>query len=88
MPQFEQNYSQGLSMTQPVDHKARVLASCDISIGDSGHYYFWISGSGAYSAYDLRIIADELDRRNQEWDENIAGYMATHSDCEGLANHS
>ena len=38
---------------------------------DDGYQCFWIKDRGALSATDLRIIADELDRRNKEWDEKI-----------------
>jgi hypothetical protein len=36
-------------------------------------------GGGAMSAPELRVIADELDRRNKDWDEQVR------SDLERLA---
>lgn len=48
------------------DYKKRIIARADIGPrpGDLEHVY-WID-SGGLSAYDLRIIADELDRRNSQ----------------------
>ena len=41
----------------------------DIVMGDDGYYVFWpIRNNGALNANDLRIIADELDKRNEDWD--------------------
>lgn len=37
-----------------------------------GFVYYWPDGGGSYSAYHLRMIADELDLRNAEWEEIIA----------------
>ena len=38
----------------------------DFVAGDDGYYLFWpITNNGAYTARDLRAIADELDRRNE-----------------------
>lgn len=41
--------------------------------GDDGYVVFWPEGSphGALSSADLRILADELDRRNASWDEQV-----------------
>ena len=38
---------------------------------DDGYQYFWIANRGALSASDLRIIADELDRLNADWDAQV-----------------
>lgn len=38
---------------------------------DDGYQYFWIKDRGALSAANLREIADELDRRNKDWDETV-----------------
>lgn len=52
-----------------------MIANCDkyneIGPLDDGFQYFWIKNRGALSANDLRIIADELDRRNKDWQEQI-----------------
>lgn len=57
------------------EYRDRLIANCDkydeIGPLDDGYRYFWIKDRGALSARDLRIIADELDRRNKEWDEHI-----------------
>ncbi len=42
----------------------------DISPLEDGYQYFWHS-KGALSAADLRAIADELDRRKEEWDKKV-----------------
>jgi len=34
-------------------------------------YYFPVGHSGAMTAHDLRVIADELDRRNKPWEDQI-----------------
>lgn len=38
-----------------------------------GYVHFWPSGSphGALSAWHLRVLADELDRRNHAWDAHV-----------------
>jgi hypothetical protein len=44
----------------------------DFTTLDDGYVYFWPTSScGAFSANDLRILADELDRRNKEWDDTV-----------------
>jgi hypothetical protein len=40
--------------------------------GDDGYVIFWpTSNIGAYTSYDLREIAEEIDKRNKEWDDSI-----------------
>ena len=38
---------------------------------DDGFQYFWIENRGALTAHNLRAIADELDRRNSAWKEQV-----------------
>jgi hypothetical protein len=39
---------------------------------DCGYLHFWpASWQGAFSADALRVIADELDRRNADWDKKF-----------------
>jgi hypothetical protein len=40
---------------------------------DDGYVHFWPDGSphGALSAWHLRVLADELDRRNRAWDARV-----------------
>jgi hypothetical protein len=39
---------------------------------DDGYYgYYPNEPSGYWSSYSLRLIADELDKLNKEWDEYI-----------------
>ncbi len=62
-------------MDRKKEHRERVIASCDkyneIGPLDDGFQYFWIKDRGAMSAADLRVIADELDRRNKDRQEQI-----------------
>ena len=58
------------------EHREKVIASCDenneIGPMEDGFQYFWGKKQyGAMSAADLRVIADELDRRNKGWEEQI-----------------
>lgn len=50
----------------------------DVYLGDaeqdeSGYYNFWFSkdNSGYWSSYSLRLISEELDVMNKEWDEIV-----------------
>lgn len=38
-----------------------------------GYFYWWPDGSpnGHLAAHHLRQLADELDRRNKEWDDVV-----------------
>lgn len=40
---------------------------------EDGYCHWWPAGSpnGALSSWHLRVLADELDRRNQRWDKQI-----------------
>lgn len=41
-----------------------------------GYVYFWPErNTGSYAAWHLRVIADELDRRNAPWDAQINKYF-------------
>ena len=42
-----------------------------LSENDSGFMEFWSDGTGAYSAFELRAIATELDKRNRDFKEYI-----------------
>lgn len=43
-----------------------------------GFVYYWPSREwgGAYSSHVLRILADELDRRNEAWSAEIDEYFS------------
>ncbi len=44
----------------------------DFYTASDGFVYFWPATSGgAYAAYTLRELADELDRRNEVWNKRI-----------------
>ncbi len=39
---------------------------------DCGYVHLWPQTTqGAFSADALRVIADEIDRRNEEWDKQV-----------------
>lgn len=44
-----------------------------------GYVYYWPAGSthGCMSAHHLRELADELDRRNKEWDAIVSKWVGT-----------
>lgn len=53
-------------------HISLLDARKSLVTGDDGYVIFWpTSNVGAYTAYDLREIADELDKRNAAWDAII-----------------
>lgn len=43
---------------------------------EDGFYYYWPKGKGAIPAYQLRLLADELDKRNKEWNDRINEYFS------------
>lgn len=49
------------------------LEECDCFAPlDCGYIHFWPACGGvAMSAAVLRFIADEIDRRNEEWDKQV-----------------
>lgn len=64
---------------------AMLIASADsegeIVAGDDGLYVYWPKGwnGGAFSAWVLRGLADELDRRNAPWDAQVQAYFDAQS---------
>ena len=57
----------------------------DLLKGDDGYVVFWPlgTGKGAYTANNLREIADEIDRRNKPWDDQLQEYMKQQESIEG-----
>jgi len=49
----------------------RVDEAGDIFPLEDGFYYYGSSGGGALSSWNLRVIADELDKRNKDWDDQL-----------------
>lgn len=48
----------------------------DFYLADDGFWYYWPdNGHGAFSEAYLRRIADELSKRNCEWEKKVAGEM-------------
>lgn len=63
---------------------ADLIESCDdrgdiVSL-DDGFKYYWVSNRGALSAESLRVIADELDRRNADWKQSIEEHFSKEAD--------
>ncbi len=61
-------------MTEAPRDKAIIAAidkAGDFGPLDDGYIRFWIKDKGCLSSYDLRVIADELDRRNEQWDRQV-----------------
>ncbi len=48
---------------------------------EDGYWYFWPAetNQGAYSAYNLREIADELDAMNKPWDDSVNEFFQSSS---------
>lgn len=42
---------------------------------EDGFLYYWPSHGGAIPAYQLRQLADELDKRNKDWQEQMDNYF-------------
>jgi hypothetical protein len=58
------------------ENKKRIITKLDegqcLQPLDCGYLHFWpASWQGAFSADALRVIADELDRRNADWDKQF-----------------
>lgn len=67
-------------------HRAveRATAMRDFITFEDGYVWYWPSGVGGFNAGELRALADELDRRNAEWNaivqKEIGGCCANCSD--------
>jgi len=67
-------------------YKQRVLRMSrergDFVSGDDGYWVWWPTGRsvGAVTAIELRVLAEELDRLNADWDKEIDAFFATHRD--------
>lgn len=51
---------------------------------EDGYSYYWPKEGGALSTNDLRVLADELDRRNAPWDKVVKDYFKDTKDVEGM----
>lgn len=54
------------------EYKNRVLESCKNMIAvdpSGGFYYFWLSEGSCLDSDGLRIIADELDKKNSRFEK-------------------
>lgn len=62
------------------DWKAELIALIDakreFGTDVDGYVYWWPTQNGGYFAsHQLRALADELDRRNKDWDEIVRREM-------------
>jgi hypothetical protein len=48
----------------------------DFVTAEDEFVYFWPQREtlGMFAAYELRVLADELDKRNEAWNKNIEEY--------------
>lgn len=64
---------------EPEEARQRFIQSCDTHkefiTEIDGFVYWWPKRTGYLSAYQLRHLADELDKRNKEWEDNINSYF-------------
>lgn len=65
-----------------MEHKQRLISLLDTRkhfvTGEDGYVIFWPTGNnGAFTSYDLRLMADELDARNKEWDKQVRKDLTT-----------
>lgn len=54
------------TVVQMAEERGELFADVD------GFVYYWPKTGGSLSAHHLRQLADELDRRNAEWEAQIA----------------
>ena len=48
---------------------------------DDGFVYYWPDKNGGYyTSYQLRAIADELDRRNEKWESETNEYFKSETE--------
>lgn len=50
-------------------------AAGELIIDEAGFYVYWPKGTGAYNSYVLRLLADELDRRNEKWEQELDDFF-------------
>lgn len=54
----------------------KVSKNDDIIMGADGFYCFWpTNNNGSYSEYDLRLIANELEKKNSRYREEFCQYF-------------
>jgi hypothetical protein len=50
----------------------------ELVAGDDGYVVYWPKGChGAFTAWTLRLFADELDRRNAVWDAQVQAALSS-----------
>lgn len=58
-------------MTAITDLIAKCNERREFDMLEDGYYYYWPSNQGAIAPWELRAIADELDRLNADWDKQV-----------------
>lgn len=62
-------------MSKAEDYARRVVSRAEVKVlivqFEDGHWYFFPGPDGAFSAYGLKAIADELLRRNEEYERRV-----------------
>lgn len=65
-----------MSLESDASVKALIARAADDLVMDvDGFVYYWPNGQGQLSAWMLRALADELDRRNAAWESEIEQYF-------------
>lgn len=68
--------------------KRNIVEKCisDMVVFDDGFWHYWIENKGALSSFALRTIADELDRINKPWQDQIDNDPALKESTHGSEN--
>ena len=78
-----------MSSAQNYVERQRIInlaeAKGDFGRLEDGYWYYFSGRSGAISARQLRVIADELDSRNWVWDEKVKQELSSARGIDG--NH-
>lgn len=71
----------GIMSNKNEEYKRRLLEVVDSQLIQEvdGFYYYFPENGGFITSHGLRIIADELDRRNKDWDDEITKYCEGHN---------
>ncbi len=64
------------------EYKKELIAKAELDFinGDDGYWHYWPTGHGYLTACQLRIIADELDKRNEPWHNSMEEYFKNQRD--------
>lgn len=68
----EQIKNERLRIIDIIEEKGEFFRDCD------GFVYYWPTGNGHLASHHLRWIADELDKRNKDLNDEIEEYFRLH----------